>query len=119
MDRDIADFSVNYLTKKGASYAEARLEHHEGSGFILKNGNPEIAGFDKISGLGVRFLINNSLGFLSINDFTKKKIIELIDKSIKRTKASSRITDKIEFSASPAAKKSYKITQKIKSYPKK
>ena len=66
MDRDIADFSVNYLTKKGASYAEARLEHHEGSGFILKNGNPEIAGFDKISGLGVRFLINNSLGAIKV-----------------------------------------------------
>ncbi len=114
MDKDIADFSVKYLLKKGASYAEARLEHHESSGFILKNGNPEIAGFDKVSGLGIRFLINNSLGFLSINDFTKKKIIELIDKSIKRTKASSKISDKIEFSISSATKKSYKVTQKIK-----
>ncbi len=113
MDRDLADFAVKYTLEKGASYAEARIEHHEVSGFILKNGNPEISGFDKVSGLGIRFLIRNSLGFLSINDLTKGKIKTLINKSLKLTKNSSRIGKTIDFSHAPSVKKNYKVIQKI------
>ena len=39
MNKDLADFTIKYLEKKGASYSEARLESHDATSFVLKNGN--------------------------------------------------------------------------------
>jgi TldD protein len=114
MQKDLADFSVKYALKKGASYAEARLEQIEGSGFILKNGNPEVSGFDSVAGLGVRLLLKNTLGFVAINNLKKEEIKKLIDSSIKLTENSSKIGEKINFSEEPKINFSYEVKQKIK-----
>src|SRR2546427_95399 len=37
-ETDLANFAIDYATKKGVSYAEARYEHQEQENFILKNG---------------------------------------------------------------------------------
>ena len=65
--QDLAEFSIDYLKDKEVDYAEARLETIKSSGFMLNNSNPEISGFDQSSGLGIRFIINNNMGFASIN----------------------------------------------------
>ncbi|MEK6835628.1 MAG: DNA gyrase modulator, partial [Nanoarchaeota archaeon] len=114
MYEDLADFSLKQLEKLGASYAEARLEEIKGSGFILKNGNVEISGFDRVNGLGLRFIINNTLGFVSINDFNKEKINYLIRKSFNLTKNSSKIGNKVKLSEEKTVKANYKVKQKIK-----
>ena len=113
MDKDLADYAVNYLGEKGASYAEARLESHEGNGFMLKNGNPEVSGFDKTQGLGVRFLVNKTLGFISINQLSKQVVKEQIDKSYDFTSKAAKIGEKINFSEEKAVVDSYEVKQKI------
>ena len=63
MYEDLADFAIKRLESLGASYAESKLEEARGSGYVIKNGNVEISGFDKSIGLGVRFIANGTLGF--------------------------------------------------------
>jgi len=114
MDKDLADFSVDYLQKKGAEYAEARLETREASGFVLKDGNPEISSFGNSSGIGVRFSVNNNFSFVSLNELDKKKIERLLDKSFILTKKSSRIAERIKFSESDPVKSRGLVKQKNK-----
>jgi TldD protein len=114
MYKDLADFSIEFLQKKGVDYAEARLENHSSTGIILKDSNPEITGFDQSLGLGIRFLIKNNLGFVSINNLTKEKIKEQLERSVSITQRASRISEKITFSEETPIKKTHEVTQKQK-----
>jgi len=98
MYKDLAEFSLKTVQDLGAKYAEVRYESHESNGFVLKNGISEVSGFDKTSGLGIRYLINNNLGFVSINILNKELIKKLIEKSFRLTKNGSKISDKINLS---------------------
>lgn len=115
MYEDLADFSIKYAEKLGASYSEARLEQVRGSGFILKNGIPELSSFNDVVGLGVKFLVNKTLGFVSINKFDKKTVKNFIQRGMKLTKNSSKIGEKINFSKVDVANinVNYKVKQKI------
>ncbi|MBT4334338.1 TldD/PmbA family protein [archaeon] len=112
MNKDLADFSIKYLKEKGVDYAEARLESKESNSFMMKDGNLEASSFDQGAGLGIRFLINNNLGFLAANKLDKVSIKAGLDKALRLTKRSARIGDKIELSSEPISKKSYKVKQK-------
>ena len=111
MNKEIADFSIKYLQKKGADYAEARLESRYSNSFMLKDGNLDASSFDNSTGLGIRFSINNSLGFMAANQLSKDHIKKQLDKAIKITKKSSKLSEKIEFSPEQIQKKSYKVKQ--------
>ena len=114
MYEDLADFSLKHLEKLGASYVEARLEDVKGSGYIIKNGNVELSGFDRSLGLGLRFIVDGTLGFISINEFRKDKITKLINKSFNLTRNSSKIGEKVELSEEKTVKANYKVNQKQK-----
>ena len=66
MYEGFAEFALKYLQKKEVGYGEVRLEEHEGSHFTLKNSVLEVVGFDSSVGMALRFLLNNSMGFVSI-----------------------------------------------------
>ncbi|MFH1850539.1 MAG: TldD/PmbA family protein [archaeon] len=112
MDRDLADFAVEASLKAGASYAEARLESSTSTGFLLKNGIPQVSCFDRATGLGMRIIVNKSLGFVSTNVLNKERIRALIDKAVGTAKSASRITEPVELSAESPHKDSYKVRQK-------
>jgi len=112
MYKDLADFSIEFLRKKEVDYAEARLETNSSTGLILKDSNPEVSGFDQSAGIGVRFLIKNNMGFVSINDLKKEKLKEQLEKSLKLTQKGAKISEKIDFSESKPVKKSFKVKQK-------
>lgn len=114
MKKDLAEFAVEYASKLGASYAEARLEHSQTNGFLLKNGVPEMSGFARISGLGLRIIVNNGLGFASTNTVEKAKIKELVKTAFKTTKAASKVQEEIHLAADLPKKKQYEVKQKLK-----
>ena len=114
MYEDLADFAIKRLESLGASYAESKLEEVRGSGYVIKNGNVEISGFDKSIGLGVRFIANGTLGFLSINDLNKSKLSDLIKNSFNLTKTASKIGEKVRLSEEKTVKANYEVKQKIK-----
>lgn len=113
MYEDFAEFALKYLQKKEVGYGEVRLEEHEGSHFTLKNAVPEVVGFENSAGMGLRFLLNNAMGFISINKFTKEDIKNAIDKSIRLVKKSQPISENISLSEEKTYKKTDKVKQKL------
>ena len=113
LDFDIADFAIDYARKVGASYADARLESTAANGFVLKNGVPQIAGFDRVVGLGVRLVVKGTLGFASTNDVSKDSIRKTIEAAAKVTGAASQIGEKVKFSQAGQAAADYEVRQKI------
>ncbi|MBW3022237.1 TldD/PmbA family protein [Candidatus Woesearchaeota archaeon] len=112
--KDYAEFALKYLQKLGVDYAEVRLEETNSESFVLKNGVPEVSGFEEIKGIGARFLIKNGLGFFSTNDFSKEKIKGLIQDAIKKVQKASKIKESVNLSEEPIHKKTYDVKQKIK-----
>ena len=113
MEKELADFAIECLQKLGASYVEARLDEYSGNSFVMKNGIPQISSFENLSGLGIRFILNKTLGFLSTNELEKEKIKSIIEKSIKTTKSASKLNENISFSSEPTYKENYEVKQKI------
>ena len=112
MDKDIADFAVNYALKQGASYAEARLENIKANGFVLRNGIPELSGFERNYGIGIRLISNGVLGFISTDNLKKKDLKALINKSI-TTQNISKKKENLIFSKSKSIKDKDILKQKI------
>ncbi|MFH1399706.1 MAG: TldD/PmbA family protein [Candidatus Woesearchaeota archaeon] len=110
---DLADFSVEYAQKLGASYAEARLEQTQSNAFVLKNSNLELSGFDSIQGLGIRIIVNKALGFVSTNTLQKDNVKLLIDRTIRTLKHRPSINEEVELAPDTAHKKTYEVKQKI------
>jgi len=115
MHEELADFSVKYALKKGAEYAEARLEHSNSMGFALKNGIPQISGFEKTHGIGIRIIANGAMQFLSTNELVREKIIKLIDYGIRTARASRRLLAPIELADAKAERRNYEVKEKVKS----
>lgn len=114
MYKEYADYALKLLKKRGVQYGEVRLEQHEGSGMVLKNGGPELSGFNTSVGMGVRFLVKNALGFISINNFQKENIKDNIERGLKLVGKGSELSDNIGLSKERVHKKKYRVLQKIK-----
>ncbi len=114
LNLDLAAFAIDYARKVGASYADARLESTAVNGFVLKNGVPQVAGFDRVQGIGVRVVVKDTLGFASTNNISRENIRKVIEKAAKLTAAASRIGEKIILSDAKAEVASYEVKQKVK-----
>ncbi|MBI2507991.1 TldD/PmbA family protein [Candidatus Woesearchaeota archaeon] len=114
MCEEYADFALKFLKKNNVQYGEVRLEEHEEEGLILKNGGLEVSGFDHSAGIGIRFLLNNALGFVSINRFEKDSIKRNIINALRTVRKGNRLSEKIRLSEEPVYNKRYNVPQKIK-----
>jgi len=113
MDKELADFAVAYAEKCGAGYAEARLQKTSSHSFMLKNGVPELSGFESISGLGIRLLVNNALGFVSTNQPKKARLKTLIKHAVRATEHTPALKENIELAPEKPHKKTYEVKQKL------
>jgi len=69
--KDIADFAVEYGTKKGANYIEARFVDSREEGYTSRNGALISGGIVNTKGIAIRVLANGGIGFCS----TARKIM--------------------------------------------
>lgn len=114
-DKDLVHFCVDSALKNGASYAEARLVSTTEDGFILKNGVPESSVFAQSRGIGIRVIVNNSLGFLAINKLNKKEIESNVKEVIKIAKVSSKtLKQPVKLSNEKTYKAKWEVKAKIK-----
>ncbi len=114
MDEELAEFSINLAQKYGASYVEARVEKTTTNSIVMKNGTVEASGFDHFQGIGLRFIINNKLGFLSTNELNKNKISLLLKKAIKISKATKSLGENTFLSKEKTERANYEVKQKKK-----
>ena len=114
MGQDLANYSVDYALKKGASYAESRFEETKSHSLILKNGNLDASSFSTYEGLGLRFLVRNKLGFVSLNQLSKSNIREAIDRALRRASSFGKYGEDVFLSEDKAHTDKYEVKQKIK-----
>lgn len=114
LDLDLAQFAVDFARETGATYADARLESTVANGFVLKNGVPQVSGFDRVSGIGVRVVVNGSLGFACTNDLSKSNVRRVVEKAAKITQAASSIGEKARLAPEKTEVASYMVRQKEK-----
>jgi len=88
---DLVNYAVATATGLGAEYAEARYHRNEGLRLVFKNGVPDPAGFVKKSGIGVRVLVNGSLGFACTNNMTREGLRETVETAYRTAKTSARL----------------------------
>jgi TldD protein len=111
---DIANYSVSLLRKLGAGYSEARLEKVSSNSFLLKNGKPEIAGFETTLGVGIRFVAKGCMGFVAIDSDDRKEIRKAIASGYRNAVSASRMTaEKAKFSDEKTIKARYYLKPKI------
>ncbi len=90
MLEDIAQFAVEYAQTLGASYAEARVQRNVANSVVLKNGNPEVSGFARMRGMGIRVIVNRAMGFASTNLLNKTEVKTLVGTAVSTAKASAK-----------------------------
>ncbi len=113
MDLDLAEFAVDYAIKLGAKYADARLETTSKNEFILKNGVSQMAGFDRVQGIGIRINSGGCFGFTSTNELEKEEVKEVVERAVKLTSAACRISSSAAMSGEPVENADYEVCQKI------
>src|SRR3989338_3153278 len=111
---DLVEFALKELEKNKVTYAEVRYTHSIGNGIILKNQVPQVGSFEENEGIGIRYILNNALGFLSTNELEKNKIKELIERNLRKVASNKKINDLIYLESDKTYKENYEVKQKIK-----
>lgn len=115
IDKDLAEFTVDFATKRGADYAEARLERIEEEGYILKNGTPESAVFSESTGIGLRVLAKGGMAFLGINKLNKEEIKKEVLQTIKMARAAAKtMKEPLKMSDEKTVKANWEVRQKVR-----
>ncbi len=96
---DLADKAIEEGEKLGAKYIEARYVKDSTNVSILKNGIPELGGFQRFNGIGIRVLKDGGVGFASFNEMTKEEMNIAVAFATKMAEATGkRRSKKIIFS---------------------
>jgi TldD protein len=108
---DIAQYALDLC--KEAEYADVRIEDIKETSFLLKNSVPEIATFDRVQGMGLRLVVNGSMGFVSTNNLDKQNIKKVVTQAVKIAKASQRLMQSpVKFSDEKINIANYAVKQK-------
>jgi len=113
LDKDIADFALNYTMSKKVDYAEVRAHRGDYQELVMKNGvlDTYISLVD--SGLCVRILAEGGIGFASTNKWTKEEAKTIVDIACKFARMAKR-KDKITFAEEKSVKANWRVPQKKK-----
>lgn len=84
------DLAEKVLKLARADWAEVRLERSEGSSINLKNGNPDVSGFDRSLGLSIRVLVKGGMGIAFTNRLDDTSMKAAVDRAIRVARAASR-----------------------------
>jgi len=114
MDEDLASFVVEYASKLGADYVDARLEDHYNELIIVANGKVQRGVINRKRGMGIRTMVNGAWGFQSTTDLTKKGVRQATEDAFKVAKASSKhVPTPVKLAPEKAYKTSYETKVKV------
>ncbi len=92
--KDLASFSVGEAGRLGASYAEARMHGSVGSGFMLKNGEPQPSVMGDSFGMGIRVIFRGALAFGATNTLERSAVKALTEQTMRMAKGSAGLVKK-------------------------
>jgi TldD protein len=113
--KELAQISLLEAQRLGADYAEARVQSGVGSGFMLKNGEPQPSMIGDSFGIGLRVLCDGALSFSATNVMEKTVVKSLMAKTVKMAKASQRLVKKrVELDGSKPVRGKFSAPEKEK-----
>jgi TldD protein len=113
LDKDIADFALEYAKSRKVDYAEIRAHKEEGEGLVMKNGVLDAYAKAVDSGFCIRVLAEGGIGFASTNKWTKDEAKAVVDVALKFAKMAKR-KDKITFAEEKSVKANWRVPEKKK-----
>lgn len=113
MEKDVADYALDYSGSRGVDYAEVRAHREYQEVIILKNGIVEAYLQSVDSGFCVRVLAGGGLGFASTNKWTRNEAKDVVDLAYKFSVSSNR-KNKIFFAEEEAVETEWGVGQKVK-----
>ncbi|MCC6016017.1 MAG: TldD/PmbA family protein [Desulfurococcaceae archaeon] len=115
MDEELALFAIDYATKLGAQYSEARIHRVEEFEIISRNGVVIGSGKGISDGIGIRVLVDGALGFSATNILTKESVTKAVEVAYSRAKALAKFMKKsIVFADARLGRASYSVEEKKK-----
>lgn len=87
---ELAHLALDYAQTLGATFAEARVQRDSSNATVLKNGNPEVTGFMRMMGMGVRVVVDGAMGFSSSNQLNRRGVRKTVMDAVSTAKASSK-----------------------------
>ena len=113
LDEGLLQWAVDKALEVGASYAEARYQRDVTSGVILRNARTVGVGSEVREGIGVRVIVNGSLGFAATNTLTREGVERAVMAAITRARATASLRKTpIEFSDERVGRASYEVAVK-------
>jgi len=88
---DETRLAVEHALKSGANYAEARAQRDVGHTLTLNNGVPEPVTATRRLGIGIRVIVDGSMGFASTNSLESSQIRNSAETAVKIAKAAARL----------------------------
>jgi len=88
--KDLAEYCIEFGEKLGAEYVEARFVNDSVRGLVYRNGMLVSGGFAPSSGIGVRVLVDGSMGFASFDRLEKDLAEETITAAANMAKHAKR-----------------------------
>jgi len=109
--KDLAEYCVEFGSKLGGSYVEARYVKDMTRGLAFRNGQAVSGGFSPSTGIGVRILVDGNIGFASFDRLEKDLAEESISVAYKMAK-NARRKEPIELGESVSTKAKWKMEAK-------
>ncbi|MBS7624554.1 TldD/PmbA family protein [Candidatus Bathyarchaeota archaeon] len=88
---DIAHYIIDSARNMGAEYAEARLQTDLRESIVMKNGVLEASVLEESRGVGIRILVDGSLGFASTNSMRRRDVERALKSAFKIARSASRL----------------------------
>ena len=111
--KELADFCVREARRLGAEYAEARIHGGTGTGFLLKNGEPQPPMIEDSFGIAARVIVDGAMGFSATNLLSREKVKDLTARTMKMAKSSARLVrEPISMGESKPATRKVRVTEK-------
>ena len=90
---DLLESLIEEALKLGASYADVRFQEVESSVITVENSRLKNYGKSALSGLGVRVLVDNTLGITSSTILEPKHLLEQVGNAVKATRSIAKRTN--------------------------
>lgn len=101
MDDDVLDRALNTAVRRGASYADARLNVYREEVLAVKNGEVQGLTQTETQGLGVRVLADGAWGFAATHVLTKAAIDQTAALAVQIARAAARVSPRAAFTWGP------------------
>lgn len=89
--KHIADWALDVVTQRGASYADLRIVDDRGRALSTKNGKIGSASVAESLGVGIRVLVDGAWGFAATDDLRKEEVEATAARAMEIAKASSHV----------------------------